>query len=84
MATSHEHHRKTFLPPSPPPSPPSSRRRTKKHHDDEFAKLAATPLPSPTLSTTFGEDDEPEPLWKRVSQEPQLHYTSKSWTEILI
>ncbi|KAF3044671.1 hypothetical protein E8E12_008474 [Didymella heteroderae] len=65
MASSHEHHQKQFLPPSPPPSPPAARRRHKKHHDDEFAKLAATPLPSPTLSATFGEEEKPEPLLKR-------------------
>ncbi|KAF3005719.1 hypothetical protein E8E13_006082 [Curvularia kusanoi] len=72
MATSHEHHKAQFLPPSPPPSPPAARRRHKRHHDDEFAKLAATPLPSPTLSATFDDDDEPESLLKRIILTPLL------------
>jgi hypothetical protein len=73
MASSHEHHQKQLLPPSPPPSPPAARRRHKKHHDDEFAKLAATPLPSPSLSATFDEEEKPEPLLKRVSHHPKLN-----------
>lgn len=72
MASSHEHQRKQLFPPSPPPSPPAARRRHKKHHDDEFAKLAATPLPSPTLSATFDEEEKPEPLLKKVRHHSQL------------
>ncbi|KAF9692615.1 hypothetical protein EKO04_009448 [Ascochyta lentis] len=69
---SHDHRHKQLLPPSPPPSPPAARRRNKKHHDDEFAKLAATPLPSPTLSATFDEKDKPEPLLTRIILTPVL------------
>ncbi|KAJ4988334.1 hypothetical protein SVAN01_06112 [Stagonosporopsis vannaccii] len=71
MAAAHEHRQKQVLPPSPPPSPPPARRR-RKHHDDEFAKLAATPLPSPTLSAAFDEEETPEPLWKRIVLTPIL------------
>ncbi|KAF1929665.1 uncharacterized protein M421DRAFT_419443 [Didymella exigua CBS 183.55] len=72
MASSHEHREKQFLPPSPPPSPPAARRRHKKHHDDEFAKLAATPLPSPSLSAGFDDEQKPEPLLKRIILTPVL------------
>ncbi|KAF2630848.1 hypothetical protein BU25DRAFT_334793 [Macroventuria anomochaeta] len=72
MAASHEHRQKQFLPPSPPPSPPAARRRHKKHLDDDFAKLAATPLPSPTLSTTFDGEDKPESLLTRIILTPIL------------
>lgn len=72
MATSHEHRQQQFLPPSPPPSPPSARRRHKKHHDEGFAKLAATPLPSPTLSATFDEEEQPESLLTRIILTPVL------------
>lgn len=68
----HEHRQKPSLPLSPPPSPPTAKRRTKKIHDDGFAKLAATPLPSPTLSATFDEEEEPEPLLKRIILTPVL------------
>ncbi|KAJ8104757.1 hypothetical protein OPT61_g10586 [Boeremia exigua] len=62
---------RTQFPPSPPPSPPAARRRHRKHHNDEFAKLAATPLPSPTLSATFDvAEAQPEPLLKRVRRPP--------------
>ncbi|KAJ4331150.1 hypothetical protein N0V95_009936, partial [Ascochyta clinopodiicola] len=82
-ATSHEHRQKQFLPPSPPPSPPTARRRQKKRHDDEFAKLAATPLPSPTLSATFHEDDKPESLLTRIILTPVL-FTSFLFSLFLV
>ncbi|KAF1360221.1 hypothetical protein EJ07DRAFT_39874, partial [Lizonia empirigonia] len=82
-ATSHEQRPKQFLPPSPPPSPPAARHRHKKHHDDEFAKLAATPLPSPTLSTTFEEQDKPESLLTRILVTPVL-FTSFLFSLFLV
>ncbi|KAJ4318358.1 hypothetical protein N0V94_004488 [Neodidymelliopsis sp. IMI 364377] len=83
MAASHDHRHTQFLPPSPPPSPPAARRRHKKHHDDEFAKLAATPLPSPTLSTTFDEEEQPESLLTRIILTPVL-FTSFLFSLFLV
>ncbi|KZM23218.1 uncharacterized protein EKO05_0008335 [Ascochyta rabiei] len=83
QAASHKHRQKQFLPPSPPLSPPTARRRHKRRHDDEFAKLAATPLPSPTLSAAFDKEDKPEPLLTRIVLTPVL-FTSFLFSLFLV